>query len=415
MKRNIFEEKISCWSNTTRISANNITVSIGQFLNAGASYLDTPNMPTDINRLRHLYSTAMQTYPTDPARAASLFDEYKRQKMSMPLATMGGIFKNGGLKEDMISASKILTIDLDNTKPTDYHKYEGKEIPNIYVKDWNMLKWQLARLPFVAYAGLSIGGYGLFLLIPIEDESFYLDYWKCLEHLFKKHLKLVIDPQTKDITKPRFISYDPNPYINTQADVFRIKLPEKSTEVPVRRYSSTPSTATEEAVRKCVDEIECRGFDITSDYAEWIDIASALYNELGEAGKQYFERVSRFYPNANERDINYKWDKNKTRRKIGIGTFFEICARYGIRYKESLAQSKSKASAMVKPTREGKISPWSMAETIREPIPKAEPSESRIKYEYIPLSPKAYDYMGIYESIQLPPDFFTMRTDAAPF
>ena len=96
MKRNIFEEKISCWSNTTRTNANNITVSIGQFLNAGASYLNKKDMPTDINRLRHLYSTAMQTYPTDPARAALIFDEYKRKKMSMPLATMGGIFKNGG-------------------------------------------------------------------------------------------------------------------------------------------------------------------------------------------------------------------------------------------------------------------------------------------------------------------------------
>ena len=395
MKRNIFEEKISCWSNTTRISANNITVSIGQFLNAGASYLDTPNMPTDINRLRHLYSTAMQTYPTDPARAASLFDEYKRQKMSMPLATMGGIFKNGGLKEDMISASKILTIDLDNTKPTDYHKYEGKEIPNIHVKDWNMLKWQLARLPFVAYAGLSIGGYGLFLLIPIEDESFYLDYWKCLEHLFKKHLNLVIDPQTKDITKPRFISYDPNPYINTQADVFRIKLPEKSTEVPVRRYTSSPSTTTEEAVRRCVDEIERRVLDITSDYGEWIDIASALFNELGEAGKQYFERVSRFYPNANEKDISYKWEKNKNRSKVGIGTFFDICKGYGIKYKlpEVSTRPQPKASAIVEATNERKCRILDDEEFV----------------------PETYDYLSTFENITLPADFFCERQEAVPF
>lgn len=380
MKRNIFEEKISCWSNTTRTSANNITVSIGQFLNAGASYLNTPDMPTDINRLRYLYSTAMQTYPTDPARAASIFDEYKRQKMSMPLATMGGLFKNGGLKEDMISASKILTIDLDNTKPTDYHKYEGKEIPNIHVKDWHLLKWQLARLPFVAYAGLSIGGYGLFLLIPIEDESRYLDYWKCLEHLFKKHLNLTIDPQTKDITRPRFISYDPQPYINENAEVFRIKLPEKRTTMPVRRYTSSPSSSTEEDVRKCVAEIERRNLDITSDYGEWIDIASALYNGLGEAGKQYFERVSRFYPNANERDIYYKWEKNKNRSKVGIGTFFDICQRYGIMYKDSYPEAS------------------------RPPQPKASaideaPTGKKCKITTVPLFSEPYNYFSIYDYI----------------
>lgn len=382
MKRNIFEEKISCWSNTTRTSANNITVSIGQFLNAGASYLNTPDMPTDINRLRYLYSTAMQTYPTDPARAASIFDEYKRQKMSMPLATMGGLFKNGGLKEDMISASKILTIDLDYTKPTDYQKYEGKkEIPNIHVKDWNLLKWQLARLPFVAYAGLSIGGYGLFLLIPIEDESLYLDYWKCLEHLFKKHLNIVIDPQTKDITKPRFISYDPNPYINTQAEVFRIKLPEKRTTTPVRRYTHhQPATDTESAVQKCVEEIERRSLDITSDYAEWIDIASALFNELGEAGKQYFERVSRFYPNANERDISYKWQKNKNRSKVGIGTFFDICKRYGIRFKDSELPDIS--------TRLPQPKAPAMAEAT---------TERKCRIKDVPLFPASYDYFSIYD------------------
>ena len=398
MKRNIFEEKISCWSNTTRTSANNITVCIGQFLNAGASYLDTPNMPTDINRLRHLYSTAVQTYPTDPARAASLFDEYKRQKMSMPLATMGGIFKNGGLKEDMISASKILTIDLDNTKPTDYHKNEGKEIPNIHVKDWNLLKWQLARLPFVAYAGLSIGGYGLFLLIPIEDESRYLDYWKCLEHLFKEHLNLTIDPQTKDITRPRFISYDPQPYINENAEVFRIKLPEKRTTIPVRRYSSSPSSSTEEEVRKCVAEIERRNLDITSDYSEWIDIASALYNGLGEAGKQYFERVSRFYPNANERDISYKWEKNKNRSQITIATFFEICRRYGIRYKDSELPDISTRLPQPKATANVEAS-----------------TERKCRIDDVPLFPETYDYMAIYENVQLPPDFFCERLEAAPF
>lgn len=51
----------------------------------------------------------------------------------------------------------------------------------------------------------------------------------------------------------------------------------------------------------------------------------------------------------------------------------------------------------------------------REPTPKAEPSEPRIIYKYIPLFPEPSDYMTIYEGLQLPPDFFTMRPEAAPF
>lgn len=51
----------------------------------------------------------------------------------------------------------------------------------------------------------------------------------------------------------------------------------------------------------------------------------------------------------------------------------------------------------------------------REPTPKAEPSEPRIIYKSIPLFPKRYDYISIYEEFNMPPDFFTMRTEAAPF
>ncbi len=51
----------------------------------------------------------------------------------------------------------------------------------------------------------------------------------------------------------------------------------------------------------------------------------------------------------------------------------------------------------------------------RELTPKAEPSEPRIIYKYILLFPEPSDYMTIYEGLQLPPDFFTMKPEAAPF
>lgn len=380
MTRNIFEEKISVWSNTTRSDANRCVVTIKQFLDAGSYYLSTPNMPTDIQRLRLMYDTAMQSYPTDPARAKSLFDEYKEKKKLMPLATMGGTFANGGLKEDMLTASKVLCLDIDSVKPTDHWKYEGKTIPNAHIKDWNLLKHQLSQLPFVSYISLSIGGHGLFLLIPIADENRHTDYWFTLEHLFQKNLNLTIDPNTKDITRPRFISYDPQPYVNDQAQVFDRILPNKRPTISVSRNYTAPATSTEDAVRKCVEEIERRSLDITSDYSQWIDIASALYNGLGEAGKEYFMRVSRFYPNANERDINYKWQKNKTRSKVGIGTFFDICAKYGIRYKDSVSYRPTPSSPP-------------------KPVPPPAPAEATTTAKIIPIPLFPEEYRSPFEDM----------------
>lgn len=390
----IFERTVSVWKNIPRTADNKCEVPLRQFLDAGIDYLPT------INYLRQLYDVMVQTYPTDPAASATYEEQYKQGKNDLPLATIGGIFANGGLHDDMIEPTNLITLDLDTEKPRKAARLreEGKEIPNGWVKDWEAIKRKLAQLPFVAYCSLSVGGHGLFVIIPIEDYHFHAEAWESLNYLFKKHLNLTIDPQTKDITRSRFISYDPQPYINENAQVFRIKLPEKRTTIPVRKYSSSPSSSTEEAVRRCVEEIERRMLDITSDYGEWIDIASALFNELGEAGKQYFERVSRFYPNANERDISYKWEKNKNRSQITIATYFEICRRYGIRYKDSELPDIS----------------------TRLPQPKASaiveaPKEMKCKTANVPLFPDTYDYMAICENVQLPPDFFCERLEAAPF
>ena len=384
----IFERTVTVWKNIPRTADNKCEVPLWQFLNAGIDKLPT------INYLRQLYDAMVQTYPTNPAASATYEELYKKGKNNLPLATIGGTFANGGLHDDMIEPTNLIALDFDTEKPRKAARLreEGKEIPNGWVKDWETIKRKLAQLPFVAYCSLSVGGHGLFVIIPIEDYHRHAEAWESLNYLFKKHLNLTIDPQTKDITRPRFISYDPQPYINEKAEVFRIKLPEKNTEVPVRRYTSSPSSSTEEEVRKCVDEIERRSLDITSDYGEWIDIASALYNGLGEAGKQYFERVSRFYPNANERDISYKWEKNKNRSKVGIGTFFDICKRYGIMYKDSLLRSpQPKTTAIVEATKK------------------------KCRIDDVPLFSDGYDYLSTYENITLPLDFFTERQEAAPF
>ena len=73
-----------------------------------------------------------------------------------------------------------------------------------------------------------------------------------------------------------------------------------------------------------VRRIEARGLDITAAYDSWRDIGFALAEGMGEAGRKYYHRVSQFYPNANEKDISYKWNKNKNRSGITIATFFVV-------------------------------------------------------------------------------------------
>ena len=64
---------------------------------------------------------------------------------------------------------------------------------------------------------------------------------------------------------------------------------------PSTNQSINPSDISSE-VDKIVSRIESAHTDITSDYANWVSLGFAFANEFGEAGRSFFQRVSRFYP-----------------------------------------------------------------------------------------------------------------------
>ena len=51
-----------------------------------------------------------------------------------------------------------------------------------------------------------------------------------------------------------------------------------------------------EDVECVVREIEQRGIDIAPNYKDWVELGFALVDGLGENGREYYHRISRFYP-----------------------------------------------------------------------------------------------------------------------
>ena len=89
-----------------------------------------------------------------------------------------------------------------------------------------------------------------------------------------------------------------------------------------------------ELVERCCREIARRGIDITATYDDWFHVGAALAS-LGERGRSLFHLVSaqndKYKPAETDRKFsNCLHDINK----ISIGTFFHICSRYGINWKE---------------------------------------------------------------------------------
>ncbi len=52
----------------------------------------------------------------------------------------------------------------------------------------------------------------------------------------------------------------------------------------------------EDDVESVVREIERRAIDIAPHYKDWVELGFALVDGLGENGREYYHRISRFYP-----------------------------------------------------------------------------------------------------------------------
>lgn len=63
----------------------------------------------------------------------------------------------------------------------------------------------------------------------------------------------------------------------------------------------------EEDVEHFVREIEQRAIDITPNYKDWVELGFALVDGLGENGREYYHRISRFYPNYQREEADKQY------------------------------------------------------------------------------------------------------------
>ena len=96
------------------------------------------------------------------------------------------------------------------------------------------------------------------------------------------------------------------------------------------RFFQTGST--EDDIEIVTQRIEAAGKDITGGYATWRDLGFALSDQLGENGRDYFHRISRFYPGYTEKGADDQYDKCMRAHGTGITikTFFQAAKDAGI-------------------------------------------------------------------------------------
>lgn len=110
------------------------------------------------------------------------------------------------MAQNIVAHSNLLCIDID--------KKDNMDV------DWfDDLKHEWHNIPQILYAGRSIRGKGWFAIFRIAYPDKHEDQFEALKHDFANS-GLIIDKACKNVNRMRFISYDPEPYVNEDATLY---------------------------------------------------------------------------------------------------------------------------------------------------------------------------------------------------
>ena len=101
---------------------------------------------------------------------------------------------------------------------------------------------------------------------------------------------------------------------------------------PVRATPAVVSGGDVSDIETVTLRIEEARVDITSSYADWRDLGFALSDALGEAGRDYFHRLSRFHPEYSAAEADKQYDRclRAGGHGITIKTFYQLAKGHGI-------------------------------------------------------------------------------------
>ena len=214
-------------------------------------------------------------------RATPDKDERDKKKKSAPLVTVSGSFS--ARKDEALRAhSGFIAIDIDNIENPE----ETKKL--------------IAADAYIYAAFTSISGHGLCLIIRI-DGTRHLDAFNGIASYLYNEYQLIVDQSGKNVSRARFISYDPWIIINTKAVLFKKYLPKKK-EQKLARVAVIKTDF--DAMIAAMDR---KGINLCEDYSDWIQIAYALVSEFGEGGRDYFHTLSSHSSKYNSDDCNAQY------------------------------------------------------------------------------------------------------------
>ena len=232
------------------------------------------------------------------------------KKKTAPMVTISGSF--AARKDDSIRKhSNLIAIDIDN------------------LEDAVSTKNRIGADPFVLAAFISISGKGLCLIIKI-DGTRHLDAFNGIAAYLYNEYQLIVDQSGKNVSRARFVSYDPALIHNPNASTFKKYLPKK------KEYKQQKVVVIKTDFDSMIAQMDQKGLNLCEDYSEWIRICYGLVSEFQEQGREYFHTLSSHSSKYNSIDCDAQFDaclKNHSElkgKKSSIGSIYYLAKQNGI-------------------------------------------------------------------------------------
>ncbi|MCF6154479.1 MAG: hypothetical protein E3K36_04340 [Candidatus Brocadia sp.] len=234
--------------------------------------------------------------------------ERKRCKSELPCFTASGFFTKRSV-DGLVAHSGFILLDID-----------GKDNPALS-EQGDRIRQRLVGDKHTAFLFTSCRGKGLAVGVKI-DKGRHAESFQALERYYKEVYGLVVDSGCKDVSRLRFVSHDPQIYMNENSEAFIV--PET---IPEQAQPSCISDASDDDHR-IMQAIIASGKPLPGidDYSSWLDVGFAIANTFGEAGREYFHELSRASSKYDESDCDVKYN-NCIRTNKGAFSFATIVHR----------------------------------------------------------------------------------------
>lgn len=217
----------------------------------------------------------------------------RTDKKNLHAVTSSGIFKERK-SNALIQHSGIICMDVD----------DKDQISTINIQDFENDQYVYAYHKSAS----GKGGYAVYFKIDSERHQ---DAFLGLEQYLFTNYSIVVDKSCKDISRLRFVSYDPDLYINPKSRLFKRYL--KKTEQKIKAYNPI-------VVQSDFDDMvnQAASLNLFDSYDDYIKLAFALANQFGENGEVYFHKLCQSSSKYDEQKASQHYQKICKRNNTGV-------------------------------------------------------------------------------------------------